>query len=95
MKYDQKISIISSFLLSCRVLGREIETAVLFWICEHLKRKKNELVHGMIYKTKRNIPVQDLYTKHGFKKINDSKFELNLGNDIIKKPSWIKIKGGF
>ena len=95
LKCDQKISIISSFLLSCRVLGREIETAVLFWICEYLKRKKIELVHGMIYKTSRNIPVQDLYIKHGFKKINDSKFELNLDNDIIKKPSWIKIKGGF
>ena len=85
MRYDQKITIIDSFLLSCRVLGREIETAALFWLCQYLKRKNIYKIYGKIHKTKRNEPVQDLYTKHGFKKINNSKFELNLKNHVIKK----------
>ena len=93
LRYDQKITIIDSFLLSCRVLGREIETAALFWLCQYLKRKNIYKIYGKIHKTKRNEPVQDLYTKHGFKKINNSKFELNLKNHVIKKPSWIRLKG--
>ena len=93
LKYDQKITVIDSFLLSCRVLGREIETAALFWLCQYLKRKNIYTIYGKINKTKRNEPVQDLYTKHGFKKINNSKFELNLKDDIIEKPSWINIEG--
>ena len=93
LKYDQKITVIDSFLLSCRVLGREIETAALFWLCQYLKRKNIDTIYGKIHKTKRNEPVQDLYAKHGFKKINNSKFELNLKNHVIEKPSWISLEG--
>jgi UDP-4-amino-4,6-dideoxy-N-acetyl-beta-L-altrosamine N-acetyltransferase len=84
---------VDSFLLSCRVLGREIEAAILAWLCKYLSARNIRKLSGKIIPTKRNDPVLDLYSKYGFREKDNLSFELNLKNEKITKPSWIAIDG--
>jgi FkbH-like protein len=92
IKIENNLSIIDTFLLSCRVLGRDIETAILYWLCQYLVSKKISRLYGEVIHTNRNKPVQRLYADHSFTKINNSSYELILSNCKIKKPAWVKIE---
>ncbi len=53
--------LIENFLMSCRALGRQVEVAILSYICDH-----HPQVHG-IYKTgQRNQMVARFYPENGF-----------------------------
>lgn len=67
-----KEAYIDTFLLSCRVLKREVENKLVGKIIELLEN--SEKLIGEYIKTPKNILVEDLYPKLGFIKINDSKF---------------------
>ena len=84
--------LIDNFLLSCRILGREVESAVVHWILDYARMVGARELVGEIVETKRNEPVRDFYKKVGFHR--------GLGNDWriettseIDAPSWIKIEG--
>jgi len=67
-----KESIIDTFLLSCRVLKRDVEKQLIKQI-EKLCQKSTILV-GEYQETQRNIIVKDFYKELGFKKIDDNKY---------------------
>jgi FkbH-like protein len=92
IKFESNYSAIDNFLLSCRVLGRDIETAVLYWLYKYLNSKKIKILRGKIIFTERNKPVQGLYLKHGFVEVDESNYELVLGKINFKSPTWIKIE---
>ncbi|MBT5400235.1 HAD-IIIC family phosphatase [bacterium] len=86
-----KSATIESFLLSCRVLERGIETGFLAWIYEQCKIQKIDKLVGHIVKTPRNIPAQKLYKEHGFSFDSVNKIwtlDLTMGSSI-KKPVWL------
>ena len=86
-----KSATIESFLLSCRVLERGIETGFLAWIYEQCKIQKIDKLVGHIVKTPRNIPPQKLYKEHGFSFDSVNKIwtlDLTMGSSI-KKPVWL------
>lgn len=58
--------IIDLYLLSCRVLGRGLETALVTWACRHLLQQGRKKVQAEIIETERNQPVRDVYEKSGF-----------------------------
>ncbi|MFA8342834.1 MAG: HAD-IIIC family phosphatase [Rhodothermaceae bacterium] len=67
---QKDIWIIDSFLLSCRVLGRKIEEAVLTFIYnEALSSKVNYLI-GTYKASKKNLQVADLYKMFGYQSKN-------------------------
>src|SRR5581483_6836582 len=58
---------IDTFLLSCRVIGRTVETALLSYIgAEAAARGRCRLV-GRFIPTKKNAPARDFYSEHGFR----------------------------
>jgi len=57
---------IDTFLLSCRILSREIETAFLSQIIKILKSKNGAVLYGEYIKTKKNDLVKNFYQDHGF-----------------------------
>ena len=62
---------IDNFLLSCRVIGRNIEDIFLFELIKKLKKKKqNKFVIGEYFKGDKNSIVKDFYQEQGFKKKN-------------------------
>lgn len=58
--------IIDSFLLSCRVIGRRIEEAMLAYILEEARKERAAFVVGEFVPTRKNMPARDLYKRNGF-----------------------------
>lgn len=87
---------IDTLLLSCRVIGRTVETAMLARLCEHAAERGLQCVRGRIVVTAKNAPARDLYERHGFHRkpagqADESSWELDLGSSTIKYPEWTRI----
>ena len=67
LDFNFKSAFIKSFLLSCRVLGRNLEYAIINIILKYLNENSIEKVDGLYIKSKKNNQVKDLYEKFGFK----------------------------
>ncbi len=66
-KDDGEALVIDSFLLSCRVMGRGIETAIMNQIKKKfLLEGKYREIRAEYRKTKKNVPVEGFYEKQGF-----------------------------
>src|SRR5262249_24543394 len=57
---------IDTFLMSCRVIGRTVETALLARLAEDAQSRGAKRLQGWFLPTKKNAPAQDLYREHGF-----------------------------
>lgn len=86
---------IDSFIMSCRIMGRNIEKAIMNYLIEILKKIGINKVVAHYIPTKKNIPVKELYEGFGFAvklEQEDSKdYELLLDNYIKQKVEYIKI----
>jgi len=94
-RVDEDICEIDTFLLSCRVIGRTIETAMLGFASSASKAKGARFLQGWFFPTKKNSPVRELYASHRFNAI-DAKDEatlwsLNLAEADIPCPEWIRL----
>jgi len=88
---------IDTFLLSCRIIGRTVETAMLAHLCEIANRQGAMQLRGTIIPTAKNIPVRDLFKRHGFtpeieEPDGTSIWRLELSNAWITWPAWFKVK---
>lgn len=66
---------IDSFLLSCRVLGRGVESALLMSILSYCREKKCQKVIGYYKETQKNIQVKHFYEDHEFKLVESGSME--------------------
>lgn len=57
---------IDMFLMSCRVLGRTVERAILEWAVARAGLRGWDQLHGEIVDTPRNTPVRNVFADHGF-----------------------------
>ncbi len=87
---------IDSLLLSCRVIGRSVETAMLVYLCEQARQRGLSELSGRIIPTARNAPVRQLFEQHGFKKCSEAEsdetfWRLTLDGGGLARPDWMKI----
>lgn len=54
------------FLLSCRVLGRTVEHAVMSWALARADRRGWQILRGEIVETPRNSPARGIFADNGF-----------------------------
>jgi FkbH-like protein len=84
---------IDTFLLSCRVIGRTVETAFLSHLADRARAAGARTLRGWYLPTKKNAPAKDFYSRHRFQAIseNDSGvlWELDLGTGALDCPPWI------
>ncbi len=81
---------INSFLLSCRVMGRDIEKAMMSHIIELAKNENVEKIIGEFIPTKKNKPCENFLTDCGFEK--EGKCWSFLTEREFKKPNHVRIK---
>jgi FkbH-like protein len=84
---------IDTFLLSCRVIGRTVETAMLAY-CEEIARSAGcKRIRGWFLQTRKNDPASQVYCNHRFECVERSEsgilWELNLTDNSIASPEWI------
>lgn len=90
---------IDTFLLSCRVIGRTVETGMLSALCEEARRRGLKRLRGRIAATSKNQPARDLFSRHGFTLVGgqadaDSDWELDLAHGKgVECPAWLNLVG--
>jgi FkbH-like protein len=86
---------VDTFLLSCRVIGRTVETALLAHLAESAAQRGRKRLVGWFLPTKKNAPARDFYQQHGFERhqANDtgSLWVLDLNRSTLHCPDWIKL----
>ena len=87
---------IDTFLLSCRVIGRTVETAFLSYVVRSAAGRGCQRLSGCFLPTKKNAPARDFYAQHGFQpqpQNGDGSFwALDLRQRTIAMPEWIRLK---
>jgi FkbH-like protein len=86
---------IDTFLLSCRVIGRSVESAFLAFLVEHGRQRGAKRLRGWFVPTKKNAPARDFYPSHGFQSVqqtdNGTLWSLDLAADSLPCPEWVKL----
>lgn len=86
---------IDLWLMSCRVLKREMESAALDFLIKYCKKNSIKKIHGYYYKTPKNNMVKDFYKEMGFKDLflseERSEWILEVNGIIEEKNKVIKI----
>ncbi len=87
---------IDSFLMSCRVIGRSVETAFLAKIVSDAKSAGAKTLLGEYIPTKKNPPAADFYERHGFVKKAEKDdgtviWALDLTTKNVTVPDWIEL----
>jgi FkbH-like protein len=84
---------IDTLLLSCRVIGRTVETALLANLAQEARNQGMLSLQGWYLPTKKNVPAKDVYRSHGFKLIKevdqDTLWEFDLSTGRINCPEWL------
>lgn len=95
IKNDGKHASIDSLLLSCRILGKDIETEFVNYILNKLKNRGVIEVEANYLKTAKNSQVAEFYDKMGFVLMyeanNEKRYNINLGNFIYTGSMTYKI----
>ncbi|HAU4893837.1 TPA: HAD-IIIC family phosphatase [Aeromonas hydrophila] len=82
---------IETFILSCRVLGRGIETGALVWAMNYAKANGFNALRGLFIPTERNKPAADIYSKHGFTLSCNNEYYYNLKVNNAITPEWLEV----
>lgn len=56
---------VDNLLLSCRILGRTVEQAIVAWATQRAKELGADALLGYVLEAPRNTPVRDVYVKSG------------------------------
>jgi FkbH-like protein len=89
---------IDTFLLSCRVIGRTVETALLAHLADAARDRGVRRLEGRFVPTRKNSPAADFYRDHGFELVRQdgpgSVWALDLSLRTIACPEWIRVTHG-
>lgn len=95
LHFAEGVCEIDTFLLSCRVIGRTVETAFASAIAGLAQRAGAAWLTGWYRPTAKNAPAQDFYAKHDFDKAEESqgasRWRLGLAAKRVSCPSWIDL----
>ena len=86
---------IDSLLLSCRVIGRTVETAILSFLVDDNRAKGIRRLEGRFLPTAKNRVAESFFPNHGFE-LNEqtesgSVWSLDLQTSATSCPPWIKL----
>ncbi|SCA58938.1 Uncharacterized protein AB751O23_BI_00030 [Chlamydiales bacterium SCGC AB-751-O23] len=91
-KISGEIATIDNFLLSCRVIGREVETAFFREAILYLKSDNIKMIKGEFIQGKRNHLLKGLLEKLGLKPTEDSFYKENINKLLsFNKTTFIQI----
>ena len=93
--HQGEVSEVDTFLLSCRVIGRSVETALLAELAEEARSRGAKRLAGWFKPTKKNALAANFYGDHGFVLRQDSAqgqwWELDLTAGSLECPEWVRL----
>lgn len=95
LRHHDSICEIDTFLLSCRVIGRTVESALLAFVCERARERGAATLSGKFVPTKKNAPAADFYPRHGFalaaQRNGECSYSFDLSRGDVICPEWIRV----
>ena len=91
LRFTNTESEIDTFLLSCRVIGRGVESAMLFDIGLEAERRQCRTLYGQYLPTPKNAPCADFFDKHGFRAQDDRWLLECVSSASLGLPKWISL----
>jgi FkbH-like protein len=89
------VSEIDTFLLSCRVIARTIETAILSFLVDRARAQNIRQLHCWFLPTKKNSPAKELYREHQMRMLEERNggflWGLDLNEQRIDCPPWVRL----
>jgi FkbH-like protein len=86
---------IDVLLLSCRVIGRTVETALLSFLAERAQSSGMKRLQGWFLPTKKNEPAKEFYPVHNFQLVTEhdggTLWSVDLEQAEFKCPEWIRL----
>lgn len=86
---------IDTLLLSCRVIGRTVETAFLSILVDWARTRGVAEMEGEFIPTAKNAPAADFYARHGFTQVSTdgvgSRWRLMLDDVPFRWPAYIQL----
>ena len=90
---------IDSFMMSCRIIGRNIEFSFIDQLIAKLKLLKIRTVYANYFKTKKNEQVKNFYQKCSFIAVKSSdvmvRYSLDIGDYNPKQLNYIGVKNEY
>ena len=87
---------LDTFLMSCRVIGRTVETAMLAHLVSLAQQRGMQTLRGPFVSTAKNAPAKEIYASHGFRceqtGDKESLWVLDLGTTLLATPEWIECR---
>jgi FkbH-like protein len=88
---------VDTFLLSCRVMGRRVETALLAHVGDFALRSGATRLQGWYLPTDKNSPSVDVYRDNGFSVVERRPdgsvlWELDLTTGVAAVPAWLAVR---
>ncbi len=90
IKKSEKFWLIDTFLLSCRIMGRGVENAILSQILLDAKTNGVEEIRAEFIPSQKNKPSENFLSDNGFEK-QDDLWIYKLNNNI-KSPNHLKVE---
>ena len=81
---NNKFYFLDTFILSCRILGRYLETWIMKRIFDKLEKEKLKFLIAEFIPTKKNIVSKNFLQDHGFKKVDKKKLR-KLADGYLNK----------
>lgn len=95
VKIRDTTAYIDTFLLSCRVIGRTVETAFLSFVVDWVRTGGVTEIEGEFIPTAKNAPAAEFYAQHGFTQVTcddgGSQWRLVLDNVPFQWPTYIQL----
>jgi len=87
---------IDSFLMSCRVIGRKVESTFLYKVIKDAQQGKVRNIEAEYIPTKKNVLVKDFYQQHGFELIEEkddksTRWKLDVLNVKVAYPEYLQV----
>lgn len=88
---------IDTLLLSCRVMGRQVETALLDFLAERTRAEGGHVLRGDVVPTAKNEPARDCYARHDFTLLEEqangtSVWQLDVAESAPRAPRWLTVR---
>ena len=87
---------IDTLLLSCRVIGRGVETAMVARVVADARANGASEVLGEFIATAKNAPARAFYDSAGFARLtgddHHSEWTLDVAHETLEVPAWLELK---
>lgn len=83
---------IDSLLMSCRVMGRQVEDAFLSYLAEQARGRGARRLRGVLVETAKNTPVRAFYGERGWTAAGDGMWERDIAAEGPAWPAVVKRK---